>query len=132
LIAQPSKCVIAARELEFYGYIVGSRRIRLLPAKVDVIRTWPKPRNVHELRQFVGLATYYRRFIKGFAEICVPLHELFKETDEEVRRNRFRALRWIIAYESAFDTLKQKLTNALVIAQPDLSKPFVIETDASE
>jgi hypothetical protein len=132
LIAQPSKCVIAAKELEFCGHIVGSGRIRPLPAKVDVIRTWPKPRNVHELRQFVGLATYYRRFIKGFAQICVPLHELFKETDEELRRDRFRPLRWTTACESAVSTLKRKLINAPVMAQPDLSKPFTIETDASE
>ena len=93
LIAQPGKCEIARDSLEFCGHMVGGGKIRPMPAKIAIIRDWPTPRNVHEVRQFVGLATYYRRFIKDFAKIYTPLHELFKETDESLRKQKFRLIR---------------------------------------
>jgi transposase InsO family protein len=132
LIAQPAKCSIAVTELEFCGHIIGNGQIRPVPGKVEIIRTWPRPRNVHEVRQFVGLATYYRRFIRGFAQICVPLHELFKETDVDLRKQKFRPVAWTITCESAFRALKNALVDAPVLIQADRSKPFIIETDASE
>ena len=103
-----------------------------MPAKVEIVKNWPRPRNVHEVRQFLGLATYYRRFIRGFAAICVPLHELLKESDVELRKQKFRPIRWSVAYECAFRKVKEMLTAEPILIQPDLSKPFVIETDASE
>ena len=103
-----------------------------MPAKVDIIRTWPRPKNVHDVRQFVGLVTYYRRFVKGFTKIYVPLHELLKETDADLRKQKFRPVRWTVACESAFRKIKDKMTSSPVLVQPDRSKPFVIETDASE
>lgn len=132
LIAKPGKCKIATTELEFCGHIVGNRSVRPMPAKVEAIRDWPAPTNVHEVRQFLGLATYYRRFIKRFAHIAAPLHELLKETDETARKNKFRPIVWTVACRSAFARLKQQLVNAPVLIQPDLSRPFTIETDASE
>ena len=132
LITQPEKCVFATTELDFCGHIIGNGQIRPMPAKVDIIENWPRPRNVHEVRQFVGLATYYRRFIRGFSKICVPLHELFRESDADLRKQKFRPIRWSVACESAFRKIKRLLTAAPVLLQPNRTKPFVIETDASE
>jgi transposase InsO family protein len=132
LITQPDKCTFATNELEFCGHVIGNGQVRPMPAKVEIVKNWPRPRNVHEVRQFLGLATYYRRFIRGFAAICVPLHELLKESDVELRKQKFRPIRWSVACECAFRKVKEMLTAEPVLIQPDLSKPFVIETDASE
>ena len=132
LYAQPQKCEFAPAHMEFCGHIIGNGTLRPMPAKVDAIREWPRPKNVHDVRQFIGLATYYRRFIPGFAKICVPLHELLKETDATLRQRKFRPIRWTVACESAFRKLKDLLVCAPVLIQPDQTKPFVIETDASE
>jgi hypothetical protein len=132
LVIQPEKCTFATDQLEFCGHTIGKGQIKPIPAKVDIVKNWPRPRNVHELRQFLGLATYYRRFIRGFASICVPLHELLKESDVELRKLKFRPIRWNVACEMAFRKLKRMLTDEPILIQPDLSKPFTIETDASE
>ena len=67
LYAKPSKCVIRVKELEFCGHVVGHGNVRPLPAKVQAISEWPQPQNAHEVRQFLGLASYYRRYIRSFA-----------------------------------------------------------------
>ena len=132
LYASPTKCTFATEELEFCGHIVGNGSIRPLPAKIETVNTWPRPKTVHDVRQFVGLATYYRRFIRDFAKICVPLHELLKESDTTLRKKRFRPIVWSEACESAFRKVKELLASAPVLKQPDRNKPYVIETDASE
>jgi transposase InsO family protein len=132
LYAKPSKCVFAVEELEFCGHIVGNGKVRPMPEKLEVIKSWPKLRNVHDVRQFLGLATYYRRFVRGFARISAPLSDLLKETDVELRKNKFRPVIWNVACELAFGDLKTALTSEPVVAQPVRDKPFRIETDASE
>ena len=132
LYATPSKCEIASQEIEFLGFRIGGGKILPIPAKIDTIVSWPRPTNVQEVRQFIGLATYYRRFIKDFARICVPLHKLLKEPDKRLRKDKLRPISWSVACEAAFRKLKRILTTAPVLIQPDLTKPFVIETDASE
>jgi transposase InsO family protein len=132
LYAKPSKSVFAQGELEFCGHIIGNGRLRPLEPKVAVINDWPQPTTVHELRQFLGMATYYRRFIPAFANICVPLFDLLKEGDAEVRKKRFRRISWTAGCQRAFLELKSILTSKPVLAQPRFAQPFVIETDASE
>jgi len=100
--------------------------------KVAMIRDWPQPTNVHEVRQFLGLASYYRRYIRGFAAIATPIFNLLKEGDAEIRKKKFRPIRWTADCELAFRNLKEKLAESPVLIQPDISQPFVIETDASE
>jgi hypothetical protein len=133
LYAKPKKCVFNKPEVEFCGHIVGSGVVKVLDQKVKVIRDWPVPKNVHEVRQFYGLANYYRRFIKHFAAIAAPLSELFKTVDKESdKRNKRRPIVWNTACQIAFNRLKDALSNAPVLAQPDPSKPYIIETDASD
>lgn len=132
LYAKPSKCIFAVPCLEFCGHLVGGGTIRPLSSKVAIIIEWPSPTNVHEVRVFLGMVTYYRRFILRFAMICVPLFDLLKETDAEIRRKKFRKITWTASAEAAFQELKKRLTEAPVLLQPDTTLAFVIEADASE
>jgi hypothetical protein len=100
--------------------------------KVKAIQEWPIPRNVHEVRQFLGLASYYRRYIAGFSYITCPLNDLLVESDAELRKKRFRPIIWTVQCQAAFEQLKADLTTGPVLIQPDESRAYTIETDASE
>ena len=91
------------------------------PAKLEVIQGWPNPRNLHELRSFIGMCAYYRRFIEKFSFIAGPLHDL---TKKNVKYN------WTAKEQEAFNKLKSKLTSQPVLILPDLSKPFEVQCDA--
>ena len=132
LYAKPSKCKIGVSELEFCGHIVGNGKCRPMADKITMITSWPQPRNVHEVRQFLGLASYYRRFIKSFARIAAPLSDLLIEPDERLRKQRFRSIRWNARCAYAFKELKRLLSSEPVLQQIDDSNPFQIETDCSE
>ena len=136
LYAKPKKCMFNQAEVEFCGHVVGNGLIKVMEQKIKVINEWPVPKNVQEVRQFYGLANYYRRFIKGFASIAAPLSDLFKTADrldsKANSKDKRRPIIWNTACQVAFNRLKEALTNAPVLAQPDFSKPFIIETDASD
>jgi hypothetical protein len=103
-----------------------------MPAKVEAINNWPKPTNVHEVRQFLGLCTYYRKFVRSFANMAAALHELLKESDERLRKKKFRPINWTARCQAAFVELKKAMTSRPVLAVADPTKPYRIETDASE
>src|SRR5271167_1562300 len=81
LYARPLKCTFDKPEVEFCGHVVGGGVVRVLDSKIKIINEWPVPKNVHEVRQFFGLANYYRRFIQNFGQISAPLAALFKKED---------------------------------------------------
>ena len=137
LFAKPTKCIFDQPEVEFCGHIVGNGMIKVQDKKVQAIQDWPRPHNVHEVRQFYGLANYYRRFIKGFGSIAAPLSDLFKEHDSQsmekhTHAHRFRPIVWNTACQLAFERLKNALTNAPILHQSDPTKSYFIETDASD
>ena len=118
----PEKCVFVAHQVRILGFIVSRNQVRVDPEKVEAVKDRKPPRNVKEVQQFLGMAGYYRRFIRSFASIAHPLfHLLGKST-------RFQ---WTNECQTAFDTLKQELTKKPVLCQPDLNKPFILFTDAS-
>jgi hypothetical protein len=117
-----SKCSFAQQRLSYLGHIISGAGISTDPAKISAIQSWPQPANVKELRSFLGLAGYYRRFVKHFAIIAKPLTALLRKDSLYV---------WTPAHSEAFSTLKTALMTAPVLAMPDFSKPFCIETDAS-
>lgn len=132
LYAKPTKCLFAQTELEFCGHIVGNGVVRPCQSKIEVIKQWPTPKNVHDVRQFLGLASYYRRFVKSFARIAAPIYDLLKEEDAAIRKNRQRPIVWNKQCQAAFELLKESLCSEPVLTQPDTSRPFIIETDASD
>ena len=100
--------------------------------KVEAIQKWPQPRNVHDVRQFLGVAGYYRRFIRNYSLIALPLTELLKVGEGMTKLKKFEPVVWNTAHQSAFEQLKRVLTEAPVLMQPRVDQPFIIETDASD
>lgn len=117
-----NKCSFAQNQVSYLGHIVSVAGVATDPAKIQAIADWPKPANVKELRSFLGLAGYYRKFIRHFGIICHPLHGLLKKGVVYV---------WTDDHSTAFHTLKAALASAPVLALPDFSSQFTIETDAS-
>lgn len=121
LYAKLSKCVFGQSEIEYLGHIINSQGVATDPTKIEIIQKWPQPKSVTELRAFLGMAGYYRRFIKGYGIICRPLFDALKKD----------AFLWSEKQEDAFQTVKQIMSSPPVLALPDLSKPFVLEANAS-
>ncbi|CDH61371.1 retrotransposon ty3-gypsy subclass [Lichtheimia corymbifera JMRC:FSU:9682] len=127
LIANIKKCEFYKTELEFLGFHISAGGYLPSRAKVKAIQEWPTPTNVHEVRQFVGLGSHYRRFIRNFAAIASPLTDLTKGTGTKTR-----AIIWSDECQQAFDKIKSLITQAPILASPDDSKPYIIETDACD
>ncbi|MCO5557612.1 hypothetical protein L7F22_011178 [Adiantum nelumboides] len=121
LYVNQKKSEFFLQEIQYLGHIISKNGIRMDPAKLEVMKDWPNPRNLHELRSFIGMCAYYRCYIEKFSLIAGPLHDLAKKNVKYV---------WIEKRQQAFDTLKQKLISQPVLALPDLSKPFEVQCDA--
>ena len=119
---KPKKCHLFATEVEFLRHVVSAEGIQTNPKKTESIKNWPTPTCVKEVRSFLGLCSYYRRFIYQFSDIAKPLHNLTKKG---------QAFLWTEECMNAFVTLKQKLTEAPVLAYPDFEKEFILDTDVS-
>ena len=125
LLVKPSKCKLAHKEVDFLGHVVGEFGVRANPDKTKSIQDQPPPTNVKQTRSFLGLASYYRRFVQGFSTIAKPLYNLLEKK---------RKWEWTQACQSAFDELKERLTSAPIMGYPDFSEsrqPFKLYTDAS-
>ena len=116
------KCTIAAEQMSFLGFIVDQQGLRTDPAKVEAVATFPRPTNKTEVRAFLGLATYYRRFVKNFAKVASPLNDMLRKDHDRIWRRK---------QEDAFSNLKKILATAPVLLRPDFDKPFTVYTDAS-
>lgn len=121
LFVKLSKCSFGVKEIEYLGHIVNGEGVSMDKDKVKVVLEWSTPQNIKQLRGFLGLTGYYRRFIKSYANLAAPLTDLLKK-DSYV---------WDRQADTAFQKLKLAITFALVLALPDFQKPFVLETDAS-
>src|SRR5579859_7147809 len=122
LCLQPSKCQFHVEEITFLGFLVGPQGIRMDPTKVDSI-TWPAPKSPHDIRVFLGLANFYRRFIKDFSELVTPITALLRKNPK---------FEWTGEVQWAFDELHTAFTSAAILRQFDPSLPVVLEADASD
>ncbi len=123
LYCKKSKCQFGTSSIEFVGHVVSHNKVMMDPGKLKAVSQWPSPKNVRQLRQFLGFANFYRKFIHGFAKVASPLTDCLKK--------KGLAFGWSDAQEAAFQDLKERLTSAPVLAIPDLKAPFVLHTDAS-
>ena len=119
---KPKKCRFALTEVEYLGHVVSAQGIRTDPKKVAAVEQFPIPQDVKTLRSFLGLASYYRKFVPGFDKVSGPLHALTKKDVPFL---------WTPSCQKAFSELKALLTNSSLLVFPDFTKPFVLETDAS-
>lgn len=121
LFTKLSKCSFGQHKLEYLGHIVSDQGVEMDPSKVQVVQDWPCPTTVTQLKAFLGLTRYYRRFINHYASIAGPLIDL-------LHKDNFR---WTSEADVAFRALQQALTTTSVLSLSDFTQPFIVETDAS-
>ena len=122
MYAKFSKCEFWLEEVQFLGHVINKEGILVDPAKIEAVSNWERPTTPTEVRSFIGLAGYYRRFVKDFAKIAGPLTRLTRKTEKFV---------WTDKCEESFQKLKERLVTAPVLALPDEKGDFVIYSDAS-
>jgi len=122
LYANHAKCMFALDHINFLGFVVSLKGVYVDKEKVAAIQHWPTPINVNEVRSFHGLASFHRRFVQNFSTIVAPLNAIVKKDV---------VFKWGQDQIQAFETLKEKLTKALILALPKFTKTFEIECDAS-
>ncbi|KAA0059567.1 Ty3/gypsy retrotransposon protein [Cucumis melo var. makuwa] len=121
LYANLEKCSFAKPRISYLGHVISEQGIEADPEKIRAVSEWPTPTNVREVRGFLVLTGYYRRFVKDYGAIAAPLTQLLKKG----------AYKWDVETETAFDKLKKAMMTLPVLAMPDFNLPFEIESDAS-
>jgi hypothetical protein len=116
----PKKCHLFQRKVTYLGYIVGQDGIETDPSKTRVIQDWPIPTNISELRSFLGLCSYYRRFVKDFAKTASPLNKMLSK---DVK------FEWTNDCQIAWETLKHCLVTAPILSYPCSEGNFILDTD---
>jgi len=123
LFVKLEKCKWKVREVEFLGVVIGPKGVEIQKEKVEGVLNWPAPRNIKEVQKFLGLANYYRRFIKSFARIAAPLYMLVRKEQK---------WKWEKKQEEAFEELKAVFTTEPILAIPDIDREMRVEANASD
>ncbi len=132
------KCNFFKRQIHYLGHIVSQNGVATDPDKIAKVADWPVPRNVQELREFLGFSGYYRKYVRGFSSIARPITELLGGTGTKKKKKNGKSPRvqapvwkWGPEQQSAFECLKDKLTTPPILAYADYCQPFELHTDAS-
>lgn len=125
LTVNAKKCEFCRSSLKFLGFIVDQHGLRTDPSKVEAIVKYPRPTTATEVKRFMGTASWYRRFVPNFSSLAAPINDLLKG------KKKRSPIEWTCEAEKSFLSLKAALSSAPVLASPDFSRPFVIQTDAS-
>ena len=123
LFVKPEKCMWKVREVGFLEVIIGEDGVRMEKKKVQGVIEWPVLRNIKDMQKFLGLANYYRQFVKDFARVTKPLHKIMRK---EMKWS------WGERQQKAFEELKERFTMEPVLVTPDLDKEMRVEADASD
>jgi len=119
---QPDKCEFLRKEVSYLGHVIGQTGVRPDEKRIEVVKEYPERRTTQELKSFLRLTGYYRRFIPNFSKIAKPLTELLKKNTPYI---------WNYKMKEAFISQKTLLTTEHLLQYPDFTKPFVLTTDAS-
>ena len=126
LTAKPAKCYIACDEVDCLGHRIGGEGLKPNSEKVKAVENMTRPETKKQIRSFLGMVGFYRRFIPNFSAIAIPLTDLTKKNSPN------KISEWNESHEKAFTTLKQRLVNYPVLRLPKLDEPFILQTDASD
>ena len=130
-----SKCSMFQHKVSYLGHVISEEGVSTNPEKIRAVSEWPRPQNYTELKSFLGFSGYYRRFVKNFSQLAAPLHVLSSRASPKGQGSKLNGSQfmemWTPQCESAFQSLKQKLVTAPVLAYADFTKPFFLEVDAS-
>ena len=118
----PMKCQFCKKEVEYLGHIISANGLKPINRTVRKIQHFPVPRNATDVKSFLGLVGYYRRFIARFATIAHPLHQLLQKDAKFV---------WQPVHQAAFERLRNSLVEDVILAYPRFDEPFIVATDAS-
>ena len=127
---KPSKCSLLRKRVQYLGHVISENGIEADPDKTEAIKNWPVPQTVHELRQTLGFFGYYRRFVKDYAQLAKPLHELLKGHENTTRKNKSVQVELNASALDALAKLKTALTNPPILGYADYSLPFELHTNA--
>ena len=129
---KPSKCTFFKKEITYLGHLITAEGVATDPSKVEVVKDWPVPKTVSEVRSFLGFVGYYRRFIQGFSAIAKTLYSLTKGLESQCKKVAKKTLvKWGDKEEKAFQELKDACISAPVLGYPDYTLPFILHTDSS-
>lgn len=131
LTVNANKCEFCRPSLHYLGFVVDKEGLRTSPEKIAAIQKYPKPSTITEMKRFLGVASWYRRFIENYATVCAPLHELTKRTKNKSGKVDSKIV-WTETADNAFQEIKKRLVTAPVLACPDYEQTFTIQTDASD
>ena len=133
----PNKCKFGLKSVHFLGYVISDEGIATDPNKIAAVREWKQPTTTMEVRSFLGFASYYRKFVPGFAKIAAPLHEVVNKMSQQHSREKKKGKTqlvgklWTEECQMAFEQLKDVLTKAPVLGYADFNRSFRLEIDAS-
>lgn len=116
------KTRLARAEVEFVGHLVSAEGVKPLEDKLRIIQKLEKPRNIKQLRRFIGMISFYRKFVRKFSQLIYPLNELLKKNVK---------WKWDVSHQYAFEKIKEAFQRCIVLQHPDVTKPYVVRCDAS-
>ena len=133
LKAKLKKCAFFQQKVRYLGHVISDQGVSTDPSKIEAVSNWPCPATLSELRSFLGFASYYRRFVEGFAKLAAPLHRLVAKLagGQSKRVDPAVSSGWTEECHRSFEALKAHLVSAPVLAYADFTLPFILEVDAS-